>query len=60
MQYMGKCHCYIYLWLVSGDILIDVSKRLGECDKTLGIEVLDHVIVNADAEYYSMKEKGHI
>ena len=39
---------------------LEVTKRLVECGKVLGIEVLDHVIVNADADYYSMKEKGHI
>ena len=39
---------------------LEVTKRLVECGKILGIEVLDHVIVNAEAEYYSMKEKGHI
>ena len=37
---------------------IDVTKRLVECGRILGIEVLDHIIVNADADYYSMKEKG--
>ncbi|RKL64899.1 DNA repair protein RadC [Salipaludibacillus neizhouensis] len=39
---------------------INVTKRLADCGKMLGIEVLDHVIVNAAAEYYSMKEKGHL
>ena len=39
---------------------LDVTQRLVECGKILGIEVLDHVIVNAEAEYYSMKEKGQI
>lgn len=37
---------------------ISVTQRLVECGKILGIEVLDHVIVNAKAEYYSMKEKN--
>jgi DNA repair protein RadC len=36
---------------------IDVTKRLVECGRILGIEVLDHLIVNDKAEYYSMKEK---
>jgi hypothetical protein len=31
-----------------------------EAGKILGIEVLDHLIVNADAEYYSLKEKGNV
>lgn len=39
---------------------IDVTKRLVECGKILGIEVLDHVIVNENADFYSMKEKGYI
>jgi DNA repair protein RadC len=39
---------------------IDVTKRLVECGRILGIDVLDHVIVNASAEFYSMKEKGHL
>lgn len=37
---------------------ISVTQRLVECGKILGIEVLDHVIVNAKAEYYSMKEQN--
>ncbi|MBT2724486.1 RadC family protein [Bacillus sp. ISL-46] len=37
---------------------IEVTKRLVEAGKILGIEVLDHLIVTADAEYYSLKEKG--
>lgn len=39
---------------------MDVTKRLVECGKILGIEVLDHIIVNASADYYSMKEKGYV
>ncbi|KON83559.1 DNA repair protein RadC [Sporosarcina globispora] len=39
---------------------ISVTKRLVECGQILGIEVLDHLIVNAKAEYYSMKEKGQM
>ena len=30
---------------------LDVTHRLVECGKILGIEVLDHVIVNAEAEF---------
>jgi len=37
---------------------IEVTRRLVEAGKILGIEVLDHLIVNAEAEYYSLKEKG--
>ncbi|WP_285228948.1 JAB domain-containing protein [Mesobacillus foraminis] len=39
---------------------ISVTQRLVECGRILGIEVLDHIIVNAKAEYYSMKEKGQM
>ncbi|CAG9622792.1 RadC family protein [Sutcliffiella rhizosphaerae] len=39
---------------------IDVTKRLVECGKILGIEVLDHLIVNESADYCSLKEKGYI
>ena len=39
---------------------ISVTKRLMECGRILGIEVLDHLIVNAKAEYYSMREKGQM
>ncbi|WP_445491507.1 JAB domain-containing protein [Niallia sp. 03133] len=39
---------------------ITVTTRLVECGKVLGIEVLDHVIVNAKADYYSMKEHGQV
>ena len=39
---------------------IEVTRRLVECGRLLGIEVLDHLIVNAKADFYSMKEKGHL
>ncbi|MBT2655371.1 DNA repair protein RadC [Bacillus sp. ISL-18] len=39
---------------------IEVTRRLVEAGRILGIEVLDHLIVNADAEYYSLKEKGRM
>jgi DNA repair protein RadC len=37
---------------------IEVTRRLVEAGKILGIEVLDHLIVNANADYCSLKEKG--
>ncbi|MBV7508603.1 hypothetical protein KW850_25640 [Bacillus sp. sid0103] len=37
---------------------LEVTRRLVEAGKILGIEVLDHLIVNADAEYYSLKAEG--
>lgn len=39
---------------------IDVTKRLVECGKLLGIEVLDHIIVNHNGGFCSLKEKGYI
>lgn len=38
---------------------IDVTKRLAECGRLLGMEVLDHVIIG-DETFISLKEKGHI
>ncbi|MDE5412444.1 RadC family protein [Alkalihalobacterium chitinilyticum] len=38
---------------------IEVTKRLGECGKILGIELLDHVIIG-DRTYISLKEKGYL
>ncbi|MCM3736496.1 DNA repair protein RadC [Bacillus cytotoxicus] len=39
---------------------IDVTKRLAEAGKVLGIELLDHIIINDTGKYTSLKEKGHI
>ncbi|WP_413065983.1 RadC family protein [Siminovitchia sp. 179-K 8D1 HS] len=36
---------------------IEVTKRLVECGKIIGIEILDHLIIG-DNQYVSMKEKG--
>ncbi|MCJ8006983.1 DNA repair protein RadC [Lederbergia wuyishanensis] len=38
---------------------IDVTKRLVECGKMIGIELLDHLIIG-DKKYVSMKEKGYM
>ncbi len=38
---------------------IDVTKRLAECGKILGIEILDHLIIG-DKKYVSLKEKGYL
>ncbi|RFU66101.1 RadC family protein [Peribacillus glennii] len=38
---------------------IDVTKRLAECGKIIGIELLDHVIIG-EQKYVSLKEKGYI
>lgn len=37
---------------------IDVTRRLQEAGRILGIELLDHVIIG-DGQFYSLKEKGH-
>ena len=48
----------------SGDITpsmedINVTKRLVEAGKLLGIEVFDHLVVNGDSKFTSLTEKGH-
>lgn len=38
---------------------IGVTKRIAECGKIMGIELLDHVIIGNN-EYVSLKEKGYL
>lgn len=38
---------------------IEVTKRLAECGKILGIELLDHLIIG-EHKYVSLKEKGYV
>lgn len=38
---------------------IDVTKRLAECGKLIGMEMLDHLIIG-DKKYISLKEKGYV
>lgn len=38
---------------------IEVTKRLSEAGKILGIDILDHIIVGAQS-YVSLKEKGYL
>jgi DNA repair protein RadC len=38
---------------------LEVTKRLCEAGKVLGIEVMDHIIVG-DGRFYSLKEKGQM
>ncbi|MBD8069354.1 hypothetical protein F7888_10200 [Bacillus sp. PS06] len=38
---------------------MDVTKRLVECGKIIGIEVLDHIIIG-EHKYISLKEKGYV
>jgi DNA repair protein RadC len=37
---------------------VNISKRLKECGKIMGIEVLDHIIIGTSGKYCSLKEKG--
>ncbi|MGJ3195867.1 JAB domain-containing protein [Peribacillus frigoritolerans] len=39
---------------------IEVTKRLAEAGKIIGIEVLDHFIVSHTGKYVSLKEKGYL
>lgn len=39
---------------------IEVTKRLMDAGRILGIDVLDHLIVTPTGKYYSLKEKGHM
>jgi DNA repair protein RadC len=38
---------------------IEVSRRLQEAGRIVGIELLDHIIIG-DGTYYSLKAKGHM
>ncbi|KAA0549566.1 JAB domain-containing protein [Bacillus sp. BGMRC 2118] len=38
---------------------IEVTKRLSECGKIIGIELLDHLIIG-DGKFVSLKEKGYV
>ena len=38
---------------------INMTDRIAEAGKLMGIEVLDHVIIGAD-EFYSLADHGHI
>jgi len=38
---------------------IEVTKRLVECGKIIGIELLDHIIIG-EHKYISLKEKGYV
>ncbi|MBM7554507.1 JAB domain-containing protein [Thalassobacillus pellis] len=39
---------------------IEVTSRLVQAGKIIGVEVLDHLIVNASGSYTSLKEKGYV
>ncbi len=38
---------------------INVTKRLVDCGKMIGIELLDHLVIG-DHKYVSLKEKGYL
>jgi DNA repair protein RadC len=38
---------------------IEVTRRLAECGRVIGIELLDHLIIG-DKSYVSLKEKGYV
>ncbi|WP_153123603.1 RadC family protein [Peribacillus tepidiphilus] len=38
---------------------IEVTKRLAECGKIIGIDILDHIIIG-EKKYVSLKEKGYL
>ncbi len=38
---------------------IEVTKRLNECGKILGIDLLDHLIIGEN-KFVSLKEKGYL
>jgi DNA repair protein RadC len=38
---------------------VEVTKRLVESGKILGIDVLDHLVLG-DGEYVSLKDKGYM
>ena len=38
---------------------IAITKRIKEGGKLLEIDVLDHIIIGHDNQFYSLKEKGH-
>lgn len=39
---------------------IEVTRRLVKCGEMMGIEVLDHLVINEKGKFFSMKERGHM
>jgi DNA repair protein RadC len=37
---------------------LDITKRLKEAGKILGIDLIDHIIIGSEGKYCSLKEKG--
>lgn len=49
----------------SGDVSpsnedIQITKRLAEAGRIIGIELLDHIIIGSNKSYASLKEKGYL
>lgn len=39
---------------------ISITKRIHECGKLLGIELIDHIIIGSPSNFVSLKERGII
>jgi DNA repair protein RadC len=39
---------------------IDITQRLNEAGKLIGIDLLDHIILGDDMKFLSLKEKGYV
>lgn len=39
---------------------IGITNRLTEAGKLLGVELLDHIVIDHDGRYYSFKETGRL
>jgi DNA repair protein RadC len=39
---------------------LEITEKLYEAGKIIGISLLDHVIIGEDGYFYSLKERGHI
>jgi DNA repair protein RadC len=39
---------------------LNITEKLYQTGKIIGIELLDHVIIGEDGFFYSLKERGHI
>ena len=39
---------------------LEVTSRLVKCGEMMGIEVLDHLVINEKGKFFSMKERGHM
>lgn len=53
-------HNHPSLDLTPSDEDIQFTKRMQEASQLMGIDLLDHLIINQNQDYYSMKEFNHI